>query len=86
MKTCLETTSMFGSREKLIRLKGIQQNAKIYTKITNNLDNDQHSTDKFKIYRWQYILDKNDTGNPHASLTSTNSLPHSCNLYLQKLK
>ena len=28
MKACLETTSMFCSREKLIGLKGIQQNEK----------------------------------------------------------
>ena len=39
--------------------------------ILNGLDNDQNSNDKFKVDGQQYILDKNDTDNAHASITST---------------
>ena len=44
------------------------------------------SADKFKMNGQQYILDKNNADNTHASTTDTNSLPHTCNLYPQKLK
>ena len=37
--------------------------------IIHNLDNDQKSADQFKSNRQQYILDKNDTDNIHASNT-----------------
>ena len=40
---------------------------------------------KFKIDGQQYILDKNDMDNTHTSTTSTNSLPHACNLDPQRL-
>ena len=42
--------------------------------IINSLDNDQNSNDKFIIDGQQYILDKNDTDNTHASTISTTSL------------
>ena len=47
-----------------------------------HLDNYQNSDDKFEINGQQYILDKNDADNTHASTTSTNSLPHTCTLDL----
>ena len=54
--------------------------------ILHSLDNDHKSADQFEINGQQYILDKNDADNTHASNTSTHSLPHTCNLDLQKLK
>ena len=33
-----------------------------------------------------YILEKNDLDNTHASTRSTNSLPHACHVDLEKLK
>ena len=47
--------------------------------IIHSLDDVQNSTDKFKINRQQYILDKNEADNTHASTTIIDSLPHTCN-------
>ena len=46
----------------------------------NSLDSDQNSNNKSEIDGKQYILDKNDADNRHASITSTNPLPHTCSL------
>ena len=54
--------------------------------MVNSLDSDQNSNNKFKIDGRQYILDKNDLDNTHASTTSATSLPHACNLDPVKIK
>ena len=48
--------------------------------IIHSHNNDQTSANKFEMNGQQYILNKNDTDNTHASTTSSNSLPHMCTL------
>ena len=57
----------------------------IYENMTNSLDSDQSSNDKFEISRRLYLLDKNDLDNTHTSTASSSSLPHLCNLDPGKL-
>ena len=54
--------------------------------MRNSFDSDLTSNDKFESDRREYPLDRNDLDNTHASATITNSLQHTCNLDLEKLK
>ena len=40
----------------------------------------------FDMDERQYLLDKNDLDNTHATTTGTNPLPHACDLDPEKLK
>ena len=54
--------------------------------IIHSLDDDQKSADQFEINGQQNTLHKNNTDNTYASNTSNDSLPHTGNSDLQRIK
>ena len=52
--------------------------------MINSVDSDQNL--KFEIDGRQYLLDRDDLDNIHASAMGTNSLPNTCNLDQEKFK